>query len=204
MQDPPLTTVHRSDPVYVANNPEGPPWLTVSDNTITTPDGIRRTHHAVILNPVAIVAVVDEHGRALLLRRHRWIVDRIGFEAPGGIIGLGEEPVAAARRELREETGFVCGEMQPIGELEPMPGLIESSHHIYLGHDPRQVGAPDDAEEAAQLLWVPVTETPDLLAAGQILGCGTAVALLAALSSYGLRRTSDSPGQQPVASPQTN
>lgn len=161
---------------------DGRPWLSVERHHITTPDGVDRHHHAVRLNPVATVTAVDDHGRALLLQRHRWIIDTIGYESPGGILDSGEEPEACARRELLEETGFAVDRLTLVAELEPMPGLVQTPHYIYLGHGPQQVGAPSDAEEAGQLVWVPLAKTAELLAAGQLLGTGTAVGMLAAAS----------------------
>ncbi|MFE7720826.1 NUDIX hydrolase [Nocardia rhizosphaerihabitans] len=104
MVDPPRTVVHSEWTVY-----DGTPWLQVTCNEITTPDGINRSHHAIRLNTVATVIAVDQYARALLMRRHRWIVDAIGLESPGGIVETGEDPAACARRELLEETGFEVG-----------------------------------------------------------------------------------------------
>lgn len=184
---PPRTTVHSGEVVY-----DGWPWLSVQRHHITTPDGVDRHHHAVRLSKVATVTVLDDRGRALLLQRHRWIVDTIGYESPGGIMDPGEEPESCARRELLEETGFTVERLTLVAELEPMPGLVQTPHFIYLGYGPRQVGAPADVEEAGHLTWVPLTSTAELLATGQLLGTGTAVGMLAALGSAG--------GQQLVAS----
>lgn len=173
MVDPPRTVVHREWTVY-----DGTPWLQVTHNEITTPDGITRSHHAIRLNTVATVIAVDQHARVLLMRRHRWIVDAIGFESPGGIVETGEDPAACARRELLEETGFEVATLDLIADFEPMPGLVQTRHLVFLGRDPRQVSEPTDGEEASQLMWVPLTHTADLLARGHLLGSGTAVGML--------------------------
>ncbi len=194
MIEPPRTTVHRVWTVY-----DGNPWLEVTRNEIITPDGLHRTHHAIRLNTVAIVIAVDEHHRALLMRRHRWIVDTIGLESPGGIVDPGEDPLTCARRELLEETGFEVDTLTLVADLEPMPGLVQTRHLVYLGHDPRQVTTPSDAEEAAQLLWMPLAETTGLLAKGMLLGTGTAVGMLAAAALVAGEPTTQSSGQQFVA-----
>ncbi|MET8779066.1 NUDIX hydrolase [Nocardia sp. NPDC004654] len=196
IEEPPLTTVQSGQVVY-----DGKPWLSVSRHRITTPDGVERSHHAVRLNPVATATIIDEHGRALLLRRHRWIVDQIGFESPGGILDHDEEPEACARRELLEETGFTADELVLAAVLEPMPGLVETPHYIYIGRGPRQVGEPADLEETGQLVWVPLAQTGELLAKAQLLGTGTAVGMLAALALHGSGEMTASSDQQVVASP---
>ncbi|GGO01440.1 NUDIX hydrolase [Nocardia rhizosphaerihabitans] len=175
MVDPPRTVVHRKWTVY-----DGAPWLQVTYNEITTPDGINRSHHAIRLNTVATVIAVDQHARVLLMRRHRWIVDAIGLESPGGIVETGEDPAACARRELLEETGFEVRTLDLLADLEPMPGLVQTRHLVFLGRDPCQVAEPTDGEEASQLMWIPLTHTADLLARGELLGAGTAVGMLTA------------------------
>lgn len=179
-EQPPLTTVHSEQTVY-----DGGPWLSVAHHRITAPDGMEHSHHSVRLNPVATVTIIDDHCHTLLMRRHRWVVDAIGFESPGGIIDADEDPETCARREVFEETGYVVGNLDRVAVLEPMPGLVQTPHHIYVGQAPRRVDTPTDAEEAAQLTWVPLARTVDMLASGQILGTGTAVGVLAAQSLYG-------------------
>ncbi|WP_280390479.1 NUDIX hydrolase [Nocardia brasiliensis] len=177
MADPAPTVVHDQQTVYEAR-----PWLTVTVNDITTPDGVRRSHHSIHLGEVALVTALDDENRVLMIRRHRWIVGQVGLETPGGIIEPGETPEACGRRELLEETGFEPSEpLELVATLEPMPGLIQTKHHVFLTHNPRRVAEPSDLEEAGLLEWVPVTDTPGLLARGQLLGAGTGLGLLLAL-----------------------
>ncbi|MGO4644016.1 NUDIX hydrolase [Nocardia sp. 2YAB30] len=145
------------------------------------------------------MTTIDEYGRALLMRRHRWIVGTVGLESPGGIVDPGENPIVCAHRELLEETGFEAGDLELVADLEPMPGLVQTRHFVYIGCDARQVASPTDAEEAAELLWIPLSATAELLAKGALLGTGTAVGMLAAAALYGDRVAGDSPGQQVVS-----
>ncbi|MBF6185070.1 NUDIX hydrolase [Nocardia farcinica] len=177
MADPAPTVVHAQRTVY-----EALPWLSVTMNDITTPDGVNRSHHSIRLGPVALVTALDDQNRVLMIRRHRWIVEQVGLETPGGIIEADETPEECARRELLEETGFEPTEpLELVATLEPMPGLVQTKHHVFLTRNPRQVAEPSDPEEAGFLEWVPVTDTPDLLARGQLLGAGTGLGLLLAL-----------------------
>lgn len=120
------------------------------------------------------------------MRRHRWIVDTIGLESPGGIVEHGEDPLECARRELLEETGFEIGPLELIANLEPMPGLVQTRHLVFLGRDPRQAADPTDGEEASELVWIPLSHTAQLLACGELLGTGTAVGMLTAAAILAL------------------
>lgn len=64
----------------------------------------------------AIIAVTDE-GRVLAVRQYRPAVERYTLELPSGIVDAGETPEASARRELREETGYEAGEIEPLGAM---------------------------------------------------------------------------------------
>lgn len=174
----PLTQIHGERTVY-----DGAPWLTVTKCDVTTPDGVDRSHHAVRLSTVASVLCVDEQQRVLLMRRHRWIVRQVGLESPGGIVDAGEEPADCAARELREETGWEArSPLQLVAELQPMPGLVDTLHLVYLTRGAHRVGDPTDGEEAAELVWVPLQDSPALLARGELLGAATAVGMLTALA----------------------
>lgn len=187
-EQPPLTTVHSEQTVY-----DGGPWLSVARHRITPPDGKERSHHSVRLNPIATVTIIDDQGRTLLSWRHRWVVDKVGFESPGGILEPHEDPATCARREALEETGYVLGDLTHVATLEPMPGLVQTPHHIYVGKDPQQVDIPTDSEEAGQLVWVSLGEAVDMLSSGKILGTGTAVGVFAALSLSSSGRPSAPP-----------
>lgn len=131
----------------------------------------------------------------------------LGTLIPSGLIHWGRatrrSPEICARRELFEETGFEVSDLELVAVLEPMPGLVQTLHYVYLAKQPRQIAAPTDAEEAADLVWVPLTETRELLAAGQLLGTATAVGMLTALALPAVNdQFPHAPREQVVAVPQ--
>jgi 8-oxo-dGDP phosphatase len=153
------------------------PWVWLGQVDVEPPGGPRYWHHVARLSKAAVIALVDDQERVLMLWRHRFVSDRWGWELPGGLVDDGEEPAAAANRELAEETGYRAGRVAPLVTFQPMPGTIDAEHHVFTGRDPHRVGEPTDPAEAARVEWVPLASIPGLIAAGDIWNAGSLVAL---------------------------
>jgi 8-oxo-dGDP phosphatase len=152
-------------------------WVRLTKVDIQPPSGNRFEHHVVRLQRVAL-AVVVRGGCVLMMWRHRFAVNRWGWEIPGGIVGEDEDAAATAAREVEEETGWRPGPLIHLASFQPMPGMVDTPHHVYLSRDAEKVGEPTDAEEAAQIEWVPLEQVPALIANGEVLGSGSLVGLL--------------------------
>jgi 8-oxo-dGTP pyrophosphatase MutT (NUDIX family) len=75
--------------------------------------GERIWHHVLRLHQLAMMLLVDEQDRALLVWRHRLVPDRWGWEVPGGPVDEGEDPAEAAARELEDQTGMASARPSP-------------------------------------------------------------------------------------------
>ena len=153
------------------------PWVWLGQVDVEPPGGDRYWHHVVRLRTAAVLALLDDEERVLMLWRHRFVPDRWGWELPGGLVDDGEEPAAAANRELTEETGYRAGRVEHLVSFQPMPGTVDAEHHVYVGRDPRRIGDPTDPAEAARVEWVPLASVPALLDAGEIWSAASVAAL---------------------------
>ncbi len=155
-------------------------WVRLSLVDVEPPGAERFEHHVVRLFRVAVAAIVDDSDRVLMLWRYRFVPGRFGWELPGGIVEAGEDPAEAAARETEEETGW--RPVKPLRHLltfQPMVGMVDSPHELFVGHGAEQVGTPSlSAEEAGRVAWVPLSEIRDLIERDELLGAGTLVALL--------------------------
>lgn len=116
----------------------------------TTPEFV------VIDAPDWVVAVgLTPGGEVVLVRQFRFGAGAFSLELPGGIIDPGEDPVAAAVRELAEETGFVGSRARLLGSTHPNPALQGNQNHIVLIEEVRMERplAWDADEEMETLLW---------------------------------------------------
>ena len=161
------------------------PWVRLTQVDVQAPDGRRWWHHVVRLSRVAVAVVIDDDDRVLMMWRHRFIPNRWGWELPGGIVDpdSDENGATAASREVEEETGWRPAALQHLATFDPMPGLVDTPHEVYLARGAVRVGEPTDAEEAAQIAWVPLADTFALAARGELLGAGTLVGLLWTLAA---------------------
>jgi len=156
-------------------------WVRLTRVDITPPDGRRFEHHVVRLQRVAMTLVVGELDRVLMLWRYRFPVNAWGWEIPGGIVTADEEAAVTAERECVEETGWRPGPLVRLAEFQPMPGMVDTPHEIFMARGAEQVGEPTDAEEAALIRWVPLAAVPQVIQRGLVLGAGSLVGLLSVL-----------------------
>ena len=164
-------TVHSERPLYTD------PWLDVRVADVELPGG-GRFEHRLIRRPRGAGAVLRDGDRVLLLWRHRFITDTWGYEIPMGGVREGEEPCAAAAREVEEETGWRPGVLEPLLRVQPSSGLTDSEHHVFVTDDAVRVGEPADPWESERVDWVALAGVPDLIARGDLVGATTVSALL--------------------------
>jgi ADP-ribose pyrophosphatase len=102
---------------------------------------------------VAIVAV-DREDRVWLVRQLREAVRRNLVELPAGTREPGEEPLATARRELREECGLTGGRWRELAFFWTTPGFTREGMHLYLAEDVDEgESSPEDDEEFEIQHW---------------------------------------------------
>jgi ADP-ribose pyrophosphatase len=128
------------------------------------------------------VAALTRDGLFVLVRQYRYGVDAVTIETPGGIVDPGEEPEAAALRELAEETGYRGGRVEALGSVHPNPALQGNRCHLFLVRDAELAGDPhgDEGESTEPVLL----ERHDVVAAldgGHITHALAVVTLLRAL-----------------------
>ncbi len=117
---------------------------------------------------VTVLACTDD-GDAVLVRQFRFGVMDDTLELPGGMVDEGETALAAARRELEEETGFRPRTMRRLGVVHPNPAIQNNRCHLFLAKGCRRVheGRPDHGEHL-RVERYPLSALPRLVADGQI------------------------------------
>jgi 8-oxo-dGDP phosphatase len=170
----------------VSSTPELSDWLiSVRADEVRMP-GERVAKRVVVTHPGAVaILAMDEASRVLMIRQYRHPVGGLLWEIPAGLLDLdGEAPVEAARRELREETGYSADSWQPLVEYYSSPGFSTERIRVFLARGLSELAdrgyVPHDEEATLEVRWVPLADAVRAVLAGGIHNGTTITALLAA------------------------
>ncbi len=156
------------------------PWLTLRQDRVRLPGGgVIDEYFVNEYPPWTNVVAVTVDRKLVLLRQYRHGLGAVHFELPGGVVDPGEEPGAAARRELLEETGFGGGDWQPFAVLSANPALQTNLTHTYLATDVQPVRPPEaHPTEEVTVHVVPFAEARRIVLSGEVVQALHAAPLL--------------------------
>jgi ADP-ribose pyrophosphatase len=147
-------------------------------DTIRKPSGKITTREVVEHADAVAVVVLDSKDRVILVRQYRKAVGKTLLEIPAGGVDPGEQPINTVRRELQEEIGYLPNKIDKLGGFYSAPGYCTEFLHLYVATYliPSKLEA-DDTEDI-QVIRVPLTKIPDLIASGDIADAKSVAGLL--------------------------
>lgn len=131
------------------------PWLTVECHQVQLPSGQVIPDWTIVKIPDAvIVPAMTLEGKFLCFRQTKYAIADETLATVGGMLNSGEEPLAAAQRELLEETGYAAPDWTHLGSFIADPNRGVCSIHLFLAQNAAPVAAPnaDDLEDQQLLL----------------------------------------------------
>lgn len=154
--------------------------ISLKVDDVTLPNG-NQSKREIVNHPgaVAIIAITKE-GKMVLVEQYRKPLERSIVEIPAGKLEPGEEPAVTARRELEEETGYGCNELNYLQTFATSPGFADEVIHLFVAKDLYKIEekAELDEDEFVELLEVTVEEAEQMVANEQIYDAKTAFAVL--------------------------
>jgi len=117
------------------------------ERKLVLPNGRRTTFH-IVEHPGAVAIVpVHANGDVVLLKQFRPSIGMEIYEIPAGTIEKGEGPLATAKREIVEETGFKAKRWDKIADFYTAPGFCDERMHVYVARDLTPAKADGDDDE---------------------------------------------------------
>ncbi|MDG1491666.1 MAG: NUDIX hydrolase [Planctomycetota bacterium] len=138
--------------------------FTTTFEDLENPRTGRRMERVVVDAPdwVNVVALTSER-EVVIVKQHRFGIAAPTIEIPGGMVDPGEEPLAAAMRELREETGYEAERWTPMGAVAPNPAFLNNRCHHFLAEGCQVSG--EQLQDAGEDIYVGVMALEEMRAA---------------------------------------
>jgi ADP-ribose pyrophosphatase len=157
------------------------PVFTVTTDQVDEPGGIRARRDVIRHSGSIVVLAVDDEKaepRILLERQYRHAANSLMWELPAGRIDPGENPLAAAKRELLEETGYTARTWKKILYFYVSPGFLDETMTIYLARGLRAGEAQPEADEKIAIRFFDLPDAVEMAMSNRIRDAKTICGIL--------------------------
>ena len=147
-------------------------------DTVRLPNGHESTREVADHPGGVAVVALDESDNVLTVKQYRYVFSRVLEEIPAGKLEPGEDPCAAALRELKEETGAIPARFTPLGRLLVSPGCYSEVLHLYLAEGLSFGAQSPDEDEFLEVYRPPFREMLARVMRGEIEDAKTVCGVL--------------------------
>ena len=147
---------------------------------VTLGNGKTTTREVIEHRGAAAIVPITQEGNVVLVRQFRYAIATDLLEVPAGTMERGEHPEDCAVRELEEETGYRCKEIEKIMEFFPVPGYSTEKIHVYLAKGLVKSEMHTEEDEAISLEVTPLENALGKVRSGEIRDAKSICALFRA------------------------
>ena len=150
----------------------------VTEDRALDPDGFEIRRAIVQHGGSAVMLAADKRNRVLLVRQYRLPARQYLWELPAGRLDPGETPLQAAKRELREETGYSAKTWKKLIAYYPSPGFLAEHMTIFLATGLTEGAAHNMEDERIVPRWFTRPEVEEMIRGGKIIDGKTILGFL--------------------------
>ena len=174
------------------------PWMRIFSDAVQLPDGsIVEGYLRLESRGYVMVVPIDDERRIGLVRSYKKGVDAIDIQPPAGVLEPGEDVLASAKRELREELGCEAASWHSLGTYTISGNYGAGKAHFYLAAGVHQVVEPDSGDlEEQEVVWLPMEKVHEMWVSGQMKQLGSMAALGLAFSRIASNNTIPERGEE--------
>jgi 8-oxo-dGTP pyrophosphatase MutT (NUDIX family) len=154
-------------------------WLELSHRDVINPSGNKGIYGLVKFKNQAIgVIPLDAEGNVYLVGQYRYAIDEYSWEIPEGGGALDGDPLDAAKRELKEETGLVANKWTKLARIHTSNSATNEEGFLYIAEELTQQDAEPEDTEDLQVRKVSLTEAVDMVMRSEITDSLSVCAIL--------------------------
>lgn len=156
------------------------PWITVFEDRVVNPGGGRNDYgHVHFKNRAVAIVPLDEDGNTWLVGQDRYTLGAFTWELPMGGAPLEESPLAAAKRELKEETGLTALKWTELMQLHTSNSITDEVGVVFIAEQLKEGQSELEETENIELRKLKLKEAVEMAVRGEITDAISVAALLA-------------------------
>jgi 8-oxo-dGTP pyrophosphatase MutT (NUDIX family) len=166
-------------------------WYKVRRDTVKLPNGrIMDDYFLGLRGKYAQMVPFFENGDVLMVKQYKHGFGDFTIELPAGMVGEGEDPLACARRELEEETGYSGENWRPLGVVHENPTKSVNQSFWYVATGLKKSGEQhlDDSEEI-EIIKIHYKKLIEMIRSGEVITGPTIGSFMLALLELGYLKT---------------
>ncbi len=165
------------------------PWITVYEDHVVNPSGGENQYgHVHFKNKAVAIVPLDDEGNTWLVGQDRYTLGAYSWEVPMGGAASDEEPLDAAKRELKEETGLSAAKWTHIMHLHTSNSITDEEGFVFLAENLSE-GEPEFEEtEKLEIRKLPLDDALEMVDSGQITDAISVAAILKIAGKQGSNR----------------
>jgi ADP-ribose pyrophosphatase len=156
------------------------PYVTLTVDQVTRPDGQPGQHVVVKLKPGVCVLPIDDQNQCYLTKEFHYGIGRDSLEGVSGGIEPDEDPLECAQRELQEELGLKANDWQRMTTVDPFTTIVVSPTILYIARGISPVESAPEGTEQIERIVISLAEAVQQVQQGIITHAPTCVLLLLA------------------------